>query len=55
MTSDTDDFKMICIYENVLDFAYFFKKWGDLSRFFKKVQHFQIYFHVPNMFLTLLD
>ena len=44
-----DDFKMICIYENLLVFAYF------LVSFLSEIQHFLIYFNVPDTFLTLLN
>ena len=49
-----DDFKTICIYENLLVFAYFLKN-GRIHLFSLKIQHFQIYFHMPNTFLTLLS
>ena len=48
-----DDFKTTCIYENLPIFAYFFKRREDFSRPFKKIQHFQISFHVPNTYLIL--
>ena len=53
-----DDFKSICIYENLLVFAYFLKKKnGRIYRVFfgGGIQHYQIYFHVPNTLLTLLN
>ena len=33
----------------------FLNKWAVLSRFFGKSQHFQIFFHVPDIFLWLLN
>ena len=33
MTSNMDDFKTICIYENLLVFVYFFKKTGGFVSF----------------------
>ena len=54
-TSNMDDFKTICMYENLSIFAYFFKRREDFSRLLKKIQHFQISFHVPNTYLILLN
>ena len=40
-TSNMDDFKTICIYENLLVLAYFLKKREDLFRFFGKSNIFK--------------
>ena len=37
-----DDFKTICIYENLPIFAYFFKKTGGFFSSHEKIQHFQL-------------
>ena len=50
-----DDFKTICIYDNLPNFAYFFKRREDFSRLLKKIQHFQISFYVQNTYLILLN
>ena len=55
-TSIMDDFKTICKYENLLVFTYFLKNGRFcLVFFFWEIQHFQIYFHAPDPFLTLLN
>ena len=53
-TSNMDDFKTICIYENLPIFAYFFKRLKDFSRLLKKNPTFSNIFlcakHILNTF-----
>ena len=49
-TSNMDDFKTICIYENLPIFAYFFKRWEDFYCLVKNIKHFKISLHVPNTY-----
>ena len=53
LTSNMDDFKMICIYENLLVFAYFLI--NERIYLVSLGKRFQIYFHVPDTFLTHLN
>ena len=49
-----DDFKTISIYENLPISVYFFKRRENFPCLLK-IQHFQISFHAPNIYLIPLN